>query len=56
MAATIPRSVREKMEAVIPAGRLGTADEVAGAVLFLCSSLAAYVTGHTLEVNGGWHG
>ena len=56
MAATIPRAVREKMEAVIPAGRLGKPEEVAGAVLFLCSSLSVYVTGHTLDVNGGWHG
>lgn len=37
----------------IPLGRFGSADEVAGAVSFLCSSDAAYVTGNVLSVNGG---
>ncbi len=37
----------------IPAGRMGTGDEIAAAVLFLASNEAAYVTGHTLHVNGG---
>jgi 3-oxoacyl-[acyl-carrier protein] reductase len=37
----------------VPAGRMGTADEVAAAVLFLASVEAAYVTGATLAVNGG---
>jgi 3-oxoacyl-[acyl-carrier protein] reductase len=37
----------------IPAGRLGTANEVAAATLFLASNEAAYVTGQTLHVNGG---
>ncbi|CAM5199584.1 3-oxoacyl-[acyl-carrier protein] reductase OS=Castellaniella defragrans OX=75697 GN=HNR28_000952 PE=3 SV=1 [Castellaniella defragrans] len=36
-----------------PMGRFGTADEVAGAVVFLCSDLASFVTGETLHVNGG---
>ena len=39
-----------------PMGRFGNADEVASAVLFLVSPLASYITGHVLEVNGGWHG
>jgi 3-oxoacyl-[acyl-carrier protein] reductase len=38
---------------VIPLGRLGTPDDVAGAALFLASTEAAYVTGHTLFVDGG---
>lgn len=38
-----------------PLGRLGTPEEVAGAVVFLCSPLAAFVTGETLHVNGGLH-
>ncbi|BGP58000.1 hypothetical protein JCM8202_001762 [Rhodotorula sphaerocarpa] len=37
----------------IPLNRPGTAEEAAQAVLFLCSPLAAYVSGHTLEVTGG---
>jgi 3-oxoacyl-[acyl-carrier protein] reductase len=37
----------------IPAGRLGTPEEVAACSLFLASDSAAYITGHTLNVNGG---
>lgn len=37
----------------IPTGRMGSADEIAGAVLYLSSPEAAYVTGTTLHVNGG---
>ncbi|MFT5000118.1 MAG: 3-oxoacyl-[acyl-carrier protein] reductase [Paracoccaceae bacterium] len=39
--------------ASIPAGRMGQADEIAAAALYLASSEAAYVTGQTLHVNGG---
>lgn len=44
---------REKGAAAIPGGRFGTPEEVAAAVVFLASDEAAYVTGHTLHVNGG---
>jgi 3-oxoacyl-[acyl-carrier protein] reductase len=37
----------------IPAGRMGTPEDIAAAVLFLASQEAAYVTGHTVHVNGG---
>lgn len=44
---------RESILGTIPAGRLGTAQEVAGCAVFLASDAAAYITGHTLNVNGG---
>jgi 3-oxoacyl-[acyl-carrier protein] reductase len=56
MAATIPDNVRMEMLKHIPLNRFGTAEEVAQVVLFLCSPLASYVTGQTLEINGGWRG
>lgn len=39
----------------VPLGRLGRVDDVAHAVLFLCSPQAAYITGSTLHVNGGMY-
>lgn len=56
MVATIPEAVRAEMLKNIPLGRLGTPSEVADVALFLCSPLASYVSGQTLEVNGGWRG
>jgi 3-oxoacyl-[acyl-carrier protein] reductase len=43
----------ESLLSRIPLGRVGQADEVAGAVAFLCSKDASYITGHTISVNGG---
>jgi len=44
----------QKMAAsVIPMGRPGTAEEVAGPILFLASDLANFMTGEILNVNGG---
>ena len=44
---------RETILQKVPAGRLGTADEVAACTVFLASAEAGYITGHTLNVNGG---
>jgi 3-oxoacyl-[acyl-carrier protein] reductase len=44
---------REAILGRVPAGRLGTPDDVAASVVFLASDEAAYVTGQTLHVNGG---
>ena len=42
-----------RINAQIPAGRMGTAEEIAAAAVYLASAGAAYVTGQTLHVNGG---
>jgi 3-oxoacyl-[acyl-carrier protein] reductase len=44
---------RSRIEAAIPLGRVATPDDVAGPVLFLCSTLARHITGEVLNVNGG---
>jgi len=44
----------ETMTKKIPLGRLGQPDDMAGAVAFLASDLAAYITGQTIYVDGGW--
>ena len=45
----------KKLVENVPLGRLGRVDDVAQAVVFLCSPAAAYITGATLHVNGGMH-
>ena len=47
-----PEKMQDRLSG-IPLGRLGTADDVARAALFLASGEASYVTGATLEVTGG---
>ena len=42
------------VKAATPAGRLGTSDEVADAILYLCSDGARFIQGQALEVNGGF--
>jgi 3-oxoacyl-[acyl-carrier protein] reductase len=56
MAATIPEAVRAEMLKNVPLARFGTTEEIANVALFLCSPLASYVSGQTIEVNGGWRG
>ena len=49
----LPQERVEALAATIPVGRVGRAEEVAAAVAFLASDEAGYVTGSTLDVNGG---
>jgi NAD(P)-dependent dehydrogenase (short-subunit alcohol dehydrogenase family) len=44
----------EQVRAIVPAGRRGSAEDIAAAVCYLASDEAAYVTGHALVVDGGW--
>src|SRR5204863_4099647 len=43
----------DSMSASTPLKRIGTADECAAAAVFLCSRAAAFITGETIEINGG---
>lgn len=53
MVGALPEATRSEYLKLIPAGRLGTAEEVADAVAFLVRAESAYVSGHVLAVNGG---
>ncbi len=48
-----PQEIHRKMPSVIPLGRTGTPEDVAKVTLFLASDLSGYVTGQSIEVNGG---
>ncbi len=55
MTDALPDKVKEEVKARIPLGRMGSARDVAAAIVFLASDEAAYITGHVLNVNGGMH-
>ena len=55
MTAVLNDTQREAMTTQIPLGRPGTDQDIAAAVAFLASDDAAYITGHTLDVNGGMY-
>jgi 3-oxoacyl-[acyl-carrier protein] reductase len=44
---------RSRIEAGIPLGRVASAEDVAGPIVFLCTGLARHITGEILNVNGG---
>jgi 3-oxoacyl-[acyl-carrier protein] reductase len=47
--------VKEDLKTRIPLGRMGSARDVASAIVFLASDEAGYITGHVLDVNGGMY-
>jgi 3-oxoacyl-[acyl-carrier protein] reductase len=53
MTATLPDEVKQAFMSQIPLGRLGSTEDVAGAVYWLCSDAARYITGQVVHVNGG---
>jgi NAD(P)-dependent dehydrogenase (short-subunit alcohol dehydrogenase family) len=48
------KAVEKQYESMEPVGRMGQPEEVAEAVVWLCSDSASFVTGHALTVDGGW--
>jgi 3-oxoacyl-[acyl-carrier protein] reductase len=55
MSQGMPEEVTENFKKQIPLGRLGDAREIVDAALFLASPMASYITGHVLNVNGGYY-
>lgn len=56
MGKSIPEEVRAEMLKQIPLEKFAEPSDIANAILFLASPLADYITGQTLQVNGGWAG
>lgn len=46
--------VQKRIESIHPVGRVGLPEEVAEAVVYLCSDAASFVTGHAMAIDGGW--
>jgi 3-oxoacyl-[acyl-carrier protein] reductase len=55
MTDALSEKVREELTSQIPLERLGSADDIANAVVFLASEQSGYITGHVLAVNGGMY-
>jgi 3-oxoacyl-[acyl-carrier protein] reductase len=55
MTRAMPESAREALIGAIPLGRAGLPADVAGAVAFLCSDDASFITGAVIDVNGGYY-
>lgn len=55
LAAMVPTAEQARWPQIVPLGRAGDPDDLAGAAVFLASDLARYVTGVTLHVDGGTH-
>jgi len=55
MTDVLPVKVKEELKVRIPLGRMGSARDVASAIVFLASDEACYITGHVLDVNGGMY-
>ena len=55
MGRSIPEETRKQMLTQVPLGRFGEPEDIANAILFLCSDLACYITGQVIHVNGGWY-
>jgi 3-oxoacyl-[acyl-carrier protein] reductase len=55
MTAVLDEKQKAMMMQIIPLGRVGSDQDIANAVAFLASEKASYITGHTLDVNGGMH-
>ena len=55
MTQAIPEDVKTQILATIPLAKMGSANDVANAALFLASDEASYITGHVISVNGGMY-
>lgn len=55
MTKVLPEEQKAQLLARIPLGRLGAPEEIAGVVAFLASDAAAYISGETIQVNGGMY-